>query len=197
MASYKSIKPANCRNCNYAAARAPIPCCSGGGRGRAIPCSMFTAATFPSALSVAYRFDGRSWADHLHRTASTSGLSISRALAARRGRADECARPPNIRRSAARRTPPPDRRGGRSYPKQRDGARVHIVAHSWGTHRGRTVRRRSCRCRQSSGVVRSDRTTADRGIAVARPDRRMAGSCRWRINGSALSRTYRQAIRRS
>ncbi len=91
-------------------------------------------ATFPSALSVGYRFGGRSWADHLHdrgfdvwafdfigfggstRPAAMNGPAAG---ALPIGRAPEAARQIGAVVDHIRRA--------------RGGARVHVVAHSWGT----------------------------------------------------------------
>jgi pimeloyl-ACP methyl ester carboxylesterase len=90
--------------------------------------------TFPSALSVAYRFDGRSWADHLHEHGfdvwafdflgyggSTRPAQMSAPAAGNPplGRAPDAARQIGAAVDHIRR--------------ERGGARVHIVAHSWGT----------------------------------------------------------------
>jgi len=90
--------------------------------------------TFPSALSVAYRFDGRSWADHLHEHGfdvwafdfpgyggSTRPAQMSAPAAGNPplGRAPDAARQIGAVVDHIRR--------------ERGGARVHIVAHSWGT----------------------------------------------------------------
>lgn len=91
-------------------------------------------ATFPSALSVGYRFGGNSWADHLHDRgfdvwafdfAGFGGSTRPAAMTAPAngalpvGRAAEAARQIGVVVDHIRHI--------------RDGARVHIVAHSWGT----------------------------------------------------------------
>jgi pimeloyl-ACP methyl ester carboxylesterase len=91
-------------------------------------------ATFPSALSVGYRFDGRSWADHLHDrgfdvwafdfagfggSTRPAGMTGPAAGVAPIGRATEAARQIGAVVDCIRRA--------------HDGARVHMVAHSWGT----------------------------------------------------------------
>jgi pimeloyl-ACP methyl ester carboxylesterase len=91
-------------------------------------------ATFPSALSVGYCFGGRSWADHLHASgfdvwafdfAGFGGSTRPAAMTAPAngaspiGRAAEAARQIGVVVDHIRHI--------------RDGARVHIVAHSWGT----------------------------------------------------------------
>ncbi len=91
-------------------------------------------ATFPSALSVGYRFDGRSWADHLHdrgfdvwafdfagfgNSTRPAGMAGPAAGVAPIGRAAEAVRQIGAVVDDIRRA--------------RNGARVHIIAHSWGT----------------------------------------------------------------
>ncbi len=91
-------------------------------------------ATFPSALSVGYRFGGRSWADHLH----DRGFDVWAFDFAGFGGS---ARPAAMTASAAG-MPPIGRAGDAARQigavvdhvrRVRRGARVHIVAHSWGT----------------------------------------------------------------
>ena len=90
--------------------------------------------TFPSALSVGYRFDGRSWADHLH----GRGFDVWAFDFAGYGGST---RPASMNASASDH-PPIGRAPAAACQiravvdhirKQRDGARVHLVAHSWGT----------------------------------------------------------------
>jgi len=91
-------------------------------------------ATFPSALSVGYRFGGRSWADDLNRRGfdvwgfdflGFGGSTRPRQMAAPAagvpplGRAAEASRQIAVVIDHIR--------------KQRSGASVHIVAHSWGS----------------------------------------------------------------
>lgn len=91
-------------------------------------------ATFPSALSVGYRFKGRSWADHLHDagfdvwafdfvgfggSTRPAAMGASAAAALPLGRSADAARQIDVVVERIRRS--------------RGGARVHIVAHSWGT----------------------------------------------------------------
>lgn len=91
-------------------------------------------ATFPSALSVGYRFGGRSWADQLHDRGfdvwafdfagfggSTRPAPMSEPVEGNPplGRAPDAASQIGAVVDHIR--------------KARDGARVHIVAHSWGT----------------------------------------------------------------
>ena len=91
-------------------------------------------ATFPSALSVGYRFGGRSWADHLHeRGFDVWSFDFS-------GFGDS-ARPQHMNAPAEGhlplgRAPEAARQVGAVVDhirKQRAGAGVHLVAHSWGT----------------------------------------------------------------
>lgn len=91
-------------------------------------------ATFPSALSVGYRFGGRSWADQLHDRgfdvwafdfAGFGGSVRPAPMSAPAG-----GNPPLVR------APDAACQIGEVVDhirKARDGARVHIVAHSWGT----------------------------------------------------------------
>nr|WP_283812720.1 alpha/beta fold hydrolase [Bradyrhizobium tropiciagri] len=91
-------------------------------------------ATFPSALSIGYRFGGRSWADHLNAagfdvwgfdfigfggSSRPPQMSMPASGIAPLGRAAEAA----IQVSAV----------ADHIRKARAGAPVHIVAHSWGT----------------------------------------------------------------
>lgn len=91
-------------------------------------------ATFPSALSVGYRFNGRSWADHLH----AQGFDVWAIDFAGFGGSTRPAR-----MSAPAVENPPLGRAAEAASQigvavdhireARAGARVHIVAHSWGT----------------------------------------------------------------
>jgi pimeloyl-ACP methyl ester carboxylesterase len=91
-------------------------------------------ATFPSALSVGYRFGGRSWADHLHASGfdvwafdfpGFGGSTRPAAMAA----AATAAPPIGRAADAARQIGAVVER----IRQARGGMRVHIVAHSWGT----------------------------------------------------------------
>jgi pimeloyl-ACP methyl ester carboxylesterase len=90
--------------------------------------------TFPSALSVAYRFNGRSWADHLH----AHGFDVWALDFLGYGGST---RPPQMNAPAAENPPfgcAPDAASQIGavvdhIRHARDGARVHLVAHSWGT----------------------------------------------------------------
>ncbi len=91
-------------------------------------------ATFPSALSVGHRFGGRSWADHLH----SHGFDVWAFDFAGFGGS---ARPAHMN-APAKGNPPVGRAPeaatqiGAAVDHIRTecaGARVHIVAHSWGT----------------------------------------------------------------
>jgi pimeloyl-ACP methyl ester carboxylesterase len=91
-------------------------------------------ATFPSALSVGYRFGGWSWADQLH----GQGFDVWAFDFAGFGGST---RPAQMDTPAA--SNPPLGRAPEAASaigavvdhirRQRDGARVHIVAHSWGS----------------------------------------------------------------
>jgi pimeloyl-ACP methyl ester carboxylesterase len=136
--------------------------------------------TFPSALSVAYRFDGRSWADHLHAHGfdvwafdllgyggSTRPAQMKAPAAGNPplGRAPEAARQIGVVLDHIR--------------KERRGARVHIVAHSWGTiatglfaggHAdtiGRLVLFGPIAQRQSEGLPSPGQIAAWRDVSVA------------------------------
>ena len=91
-------------------------------------------ATFPSALSVGYHFGGRSWADHLH----DCGFDVWAFDFAGFGGST---RPAHMKAPAAG-NPPIGRAPEAATQigavidhirKTRNDARVHIVAHSWGT----------------------------------------------------------------
>jgi pimeloyl-ACP methyl ester carboxylesterase len=91
-------------------------------------------ATFPSALSVGHRFGGRSWADHLH----ARGFDVWAFDFVGFGGST---RPARMNAPAAG-NPPLGRAPEAAFQigavvdyirSERDGARVHIVAHSWGT----------------------------------------------------------------
>lgn len=91
-------------------------------------------ATFPSALSVGYRFGGRSWADHLH----AGGFDVWAFDFVGYGGSTR----PAAMSGPAAGTPPIGRAGEAARQiaavvdhirQARQGARVHIVAHSWGT----------------------------------------------------------------
>lgn len=91
-------------------------------------------ATFPSALSVGYRFGGRSWADDLH----ARGFDVWAFDFLGFGGST---RPQPMRSSAAEGAPFGRARDAAAQieavvdhiSRERAGARVHVVAHSWGT----------------------------------------------------------------
>lgn len=91
-------------------------------------------ATFPSASSVGYRFGGRSWADHLHGCGfdvwafDFIGFGGSTRPAAMNGPAAGVLPIGRARQAARQIGAVVDH-----IRRARDGARVHIVAHSWGT----------------------------------------------------------------
>lgn len=91
-------------------------------------------ATFPSALSVGYRFGGRSWADHLHARGfdvwafDFAGFGGSTRPAAMSGPAAGNLPIGRAPEAAAQISAVVDH-----VRKLRDGPRVHIVAHSWGS----------------------------------------------------------------
>jgi alpha-beta hydrolase superfamily lysophospholipase len=91
-------------------------------------------ATFPSALSVGYGFGGQSWADHLHSRgfdvwafdfAGFGGLRRPVQMNAPAAGSPPLGRAPE---AAAQIAAVVDH-----IRRERDGVRVHIVAHSWGT----------------------------------------------------------------
>lgn len=91
-------------------------------------------ATFPSALSVGYRFNGRSWADQLH----AQGFDVWAIDFAGFGGSTR----PGQMNAPAVESPPFGRAPEAASQigvavdhirEVRAGARVHIVAHSWGT----------------------------------------------------------------
>jgi pimeloyl-ACP methyl ester carboxylesterase len=91
-------------------------------------------ATFPSALSVGYRFVGRSWADHLH----GHGFDVWAFDFAGFGGSTRPAQmnAPAAENPALGRAPEAASRIEAVVDyirRERGGARVHIVAHSWGT----------------------------------------------------------------
>jgi pimeloyl-ACP methyl ester carboxylesterase len=90
--------------------------------------------TFPSALSVGYRFGGRSWADHLHDGGfdvwafdfiGFGGSARPAAMNAPAAGAPPIGRAPDAARQIAAVVD--------HIRQARGGTRVHIVAHSWGT----------------------------------------------------------------
>ncbi len=137
-------------------------------------------ATFPSALSVGYRFDGRSWADHLHRHGfdvwafDFAGFGGSTRPAAMN--APAAGTPP------VGRAPEAARQVGAVVDhirERRGGARVHIVAHSWGTMAagrfagdrvdavGRLVMFGPIPQRQMKGLPPAERIGAWREVSIA------------------------------
>jgi pimeloyl-ACP methyl ester carboxylesterase len=90
--------------------------------------------SFPSALSVAYRFNGRSWADHLH----AHGFDVWAFDFPGYGGSTR----PTQMNAPAQDNPPLGRAPEAASQigavvdhirRERRGARVHVVAHSWGT----------------------------------------------------------------
>lgn len=137
-------------------------------------------ATFPSALSVGYRFDGRSWADHLHGRgfdvwafdfAGFGGSTRPAAMSASATGAPPVGRAPEAARQVGAVV---DR-----IRKERHGARVHIVAHSWGTMAagrfagddadavGRVVMFGPIPQRQMKGLPPADQIGAWREVSIA------------------------------
>jgi pimeloyl-ACP methyl ester carboxylesterase len=137
-------------------------------------------ATFPSALSVGYRFDGGSWADHLQGhgfdvwafdfagfggSTRPAAMNAPAAGSPPLGRAPEAARQVGVVVDHIR-----ERRGG---------ARVHIVAHSWGTMAagrfagdhadavGRLVMFAPIAQRQIKGLPPADQIGAWREVSIA------------------------------
>jgi len=91
-------------------------------------------ATFPSALSVGHRFGGRSWADHLHH----HGFDVWAFDFAGFGGSTRPAQmnmPPSVNPPLGRAPEAALQIGAviNRIRRERGGARVHIVAHSWGT----------------------------------------------------------------
>jgi pimeloyl-ACP methyl ester carboxylesterase len=137
-------------------------------------------ATFPSALSVGYRFDGRSWSDHLQR----HGFDVWAFDFAGFGGS---VRPAQMNAPADRNLPV-----GRAAEaarqigavidhirRERDGAKVDLVAHSWGSTAagrfagdhagavGRLVLFGPIAQRQVGGLPSPDRIGAWREVSVA------------------------------
>ena len=103
-------------------------------RCRAHPVLYVHGGTFPSALSIAHRFDGYSWREPCARPSSTSGAWIStasdRPTATRRWTSP----PRRTRPFAAPPTPSPSSRPPRpSSSRSQAGPRLSLIAHSWGT----------------------------------------------------------------
>ncbi len=142
-------------------------------------------ATFPSALSVGYRFGGQSWADHLHDrgfdvwafdfagfggSSRPAAMTSPAAEALPIGRAPEAARQIGAVVDHIRQT--------------RGVARVHIVAHSWGTiatgayandHAdaiGRMVWFGPIPQRQTEGLPPPDKIGAWRDVSIAEQHKR-------------------------
>lgn len=91
-------------------------------------------ATFPSALSVGYRFEGRSWADHLHER----GFDVWAFDFAGFGESQPYRRmsEPAAGNKPLGRTPEAAIQIGAVVDhvrNERNGKRIHLVAHSWGT----------------------------------------------------------------
>jgi pimeloyl-ACP methyl ester carboxylesterase len=103
-------------------------------RGAGDPVLYVHGATFPSALSFGYRFSGRSWADDLHARGfdvwgfDFLGFGGSTRPQPMHASAAEGAPLGRAREAAAQIEAVVDH-----ISRERDGARVHIVAHSWGT----------------------------------------------------------------
>jgi pimeloyl-ACP methyl ester carboxylesterase len=101
--------------------------------GAGAPVLYVHGATFPAALSVGYAFGGRSWADHLHGHgfdvwafdfAGFGGSTRPSQMNAPAGGHPPLGRAPEAASQIGAAVD--------HIRKQRHGARVHIVAHSWG-----------------------------------------------------------------
>jgi pimeloyl-ACP methyl ester carboxylesterase len=137
-------------------------------------------ASFPSALSVGYQFDGWSWADHLHGhgfdvwafdfsgfggSTRPAAMNVPAAGVPPLGRAPEAARQVGAVVDHIR--------------SERGVARVHLVAHSWGTMAaalvaanhadavGRLVMFGPIARRQIEGLPPPDRIGAWRDVSIA------------------------------
>ena len=130
--------------------------------------SMCMAARFPSALSIAHRFDGRSWRDEL----CAAGFHVWALDFHGFGRLSdpypEMARPAKrLRRSAAPRTPV----GRWSWPPASSAGGTGSAALDYcpfvGNDRDRAVRRGLSRTGRSAGLLRSDRASDSRQASAS------------------------------
>ena len=115
--------------------------------------------TFPSALSIAHRFDGKSWRDALCEAGfDVWGFDFHGFGAFRPLSGDGRSRPRRIRRSAVRRGCSGAARG-RGALHSRAAGQSHALAHLafLGLDAGRALRRRASRAGRPSRPVRSDR----------------------------------------
>lgn len=144
------------------------------------PVLYVNGATFPSALSVGYRFSGRSWADHLHGV----GFDVWAFDFAGFGGSTRPAQmdAPAQDNSPLGRAPEAARQIGAVVDhirRERGGARVHVIAHSWGSiatglfagnHAdavGRLVLFGPIAQRQTEGLPSPDQIGAWREVSVA------------------------------
>ena len=103
-------------------------------RGGGAPVLYVHGATFPSALSIGYRFGDRSWADDLHdRGFDVWSFDFIGFGGSTRYRG--MATPPEGRAPLGRvaEAAPQVAAAVNHIRQSRDNARVHLVAHSWGT----------------------------------------------------------------
>ena len=90
--------------------------------------------TFPSGLSIAYRFDGRSWRDGCAPPVPRLGARFSRFRPAFRSLSrDGAAGQRDLAARSRRGRQPAGGAGGRFIGAQHRYGRLSIVAHSWGT----------------------------------------------------------------
>ena len=124
-------------------------------------------ATFPSALSIAHRFDGRSWRDESGPRVPCLGAWISTGSAGsdplpRDGRAAGGARAARPRR----RRRPQLECGGALHLRRHGASRLSIVAHSWGTIVAGRFAGALPRAGRAPRALRPDRPARARGAAV-------------------------------
>ena len=119
--------------------------------------------TFPSALSIAHRFDGQSWRDTLCAAGfHIWGLDFHGFGACPTRIRKWRTRPTRIRRSAALKCQRQLEQAIRFICNYHGTPRMSLIAHSWGTHRRRPARRALPGTDRSHGVFRRHRARSPR-----------------------------------
>ena len=154
-------------------------------------------ATFPSALSIAHRFDGRSWRDAL----CEAGFHVWGLDFLGFGESDrypQMSEAPG-RASAARPRRGGERAGGRRralHPRSSWGGAAVADRAFLGHHAGGEMRRRASCADRPAGAVRPDRAPRAAAGARRRPPCPPGASSPSRTSGPASSRTCPKASRR-